>query len=242
MFFKNYKHKLASIKPPIPLPVDGMWLIGPKLGTLKNGQFEPEVVHFFTSRLKATSFFADVGPQYGIHTVNIARRFGKAEKRVYVFEPSVLNQRRLKRNLFINNCLANVEIVPVFVGSKMGNQVFDLDNETGFEATKSKNCLHVTSITLDSLGIDFTLCKIDAEGYDIEVLRGASRLISQGCEFTFEIGKRFSDVSISERLDEIRSFGLKIMQLSYGEREPTNREIESLVEEKLHINLAAVPS
>lgn len=240
--FKNYKHKLASIKPPIPLPVNGMWLIGPRLGIVKNDQFEPEVVQFFTSRLKTSSLFADVGSQYGFHTVNIARRLGKAEKRVWAFEPSALNQKRLKRNLSLNKCQANVEIVPVFVGSKMGNQVFDLDNETGYEATKSKNYSHVPSITLDSLGIDFTLCKIDAEGYDVEVLRGASRLISQGCEFTFEIGKRFSDVPISDRLDEIRGFGLKIKQLPFGDKELTNREIESFVEEKLHINLAAVPS
>ena len=98
------------------------------------------------------------------------------------------------------------------------------------------------TITLDSLNIDFTLVKIDAEGADLNVLRGAKRLINQGCEFTIEIGEKFLDLPIEDTLNEIRLLGLSLYELPLAKKELSNFEIITKARNSLHINIAAIPS
>ena len=97
------------------------------------------------------------------------------------------------------------------------------------------------TITLDSLNIDFNLVKIDAEGADLNVLQGSKRLISQGCEFTIEIGEKFLSIPIEETLNEIRSLGLSLRELPLGKRSMSNDEIIRKARKYLHINIAAIP-
>ena len=236
----DIKHKIAAIELPVPLPVKGIFMVGPRLGIIKNQAFEPEVTSFLFSRVNSNMKFADVGAGYGFHSLLIAKQSTKFNHKIYSFEPSPKDLKYLKFNSRINN-LKNIEIKPCFVSNLADQkQLFNLKNHSGF-LEGGGEIITVPTITLDSLDIDFNLVKIDAEGSDLNVLLGSKRLISQGCEFTIEIGEKFLSLPIEETLDQIKSLGLSLCELPLGERRMSNDEIVHQVKKHLHINIAAIP-
>jgi hypothetical protein len=84
--------------------------------------------------------------------------------------------------------------------------------------------------------------KIDVERADLNVLRGAKRLINQGCEFTVEIGERFLNLPIEDTLNQIRLLGLSLHELPLAKKELSNSEIITKARKALHINIAAIPN
>ena len=235
------KHKIATTKLPIPLPVKGVFMVGPRLGIVKNQMFEPEVTEFLRSRVNSKTKFADIGAGYGFHSLLMAKQLSKYHSKIYSFEPSPKDLKYLKFNSIINNFKDVIVIKPLFVCNlPYQDQLFSLKNHSSFLAGGGE-IIRVPTITLDSLNIDFNLVKIDAEGSDLNILQGAKRLISQGCEFTIEIGEKFLPLPVGEYLDQIRSLGLGLYELPLGKREMSNSEIITKSRKFLHINIAALP-
>jgi FkbM family methyltransferase len=235
------KHKIAYIELPVPLPIRNTFMIGPRLGIIKKQDFEPEVSDFLFSRVNARTIFADVGAEYGYHSILMAKQLSKFGSKVYSFEPSPKNLKYLKFNLILNNLTQTAVVKSVFVSDIPNElQTFSLDNQSS-NLVGGGRIISVPTLTLDSLNIDFTLVKIDAEGADLNVLRGARRLISQGCEFTVEVGERFLPLHIEDYLNEIRSLGLDLYELPLARKELSNSEIIALSRKFLHINIAALP-
>ena len=226
----------------MPLPVKNTLMLGPRLGIIKNQMFEPEVSDFLFSRVDSRTIFADVGAGYGYHSILMAKRLSKFNNKMYSFEPSPKDLKHLKFNLIVNKLTQTVVIKPFFV-SHISNklQTFSLDNHSSNLVGGGK-IIDVLTITLDSLNIDFTLVKIDVEGADLNVLRGAKRLISQGCEFTVEIGEKFLDIPIEDTLNEIRLLGLSLYELPLAKKELSNSDIITKARKALHINIAAIPN
>lgn len=235
------KHKIAYIKLPVPLPIKNTFMIGPRLGIIKKQEFESEVSDFLLSRANPRTIFADVGAAYGYHSILMAKQLSKFDNKVYSFEPSPKDRKNLKCNLILNNLTQAVVINPFFV-SDISNelQTFSLDNHSS-NLVGGGRIISVPTITLDSLNINFTLVKIDAEGADLNVLRGAKRLISQGCEFIVEVGERFLPLHIDDYLNEIRNLGLDLYELPLARKELSNSEIITLSRKFLHINVAVLP-
>ncbi len=75
----------------------------------------------------------------------------------------------------------------------------------------------------------------------MNVLRGAKRLISQGCEFIVEVGERFLPLHIEDYLNEIRSLGLALYELPLARKELSNSEIITLSRKFSHMNIAVLP-
>lgn len=238
----NIKHKIAHAVIPIPLPIKNTFMLGPRLGILKNQKFEPEVSDFLFSRVNSRTIFADVGAGYGYHSILMAKRLSKFNNQMYSFEPSPRELKYLKLNLIINRLTQAVVIKPFFVAHTSSTiQTFSLDNRSG-NLVGGGEIINVPTITLDSLNVDFTLVKIDAEGADLNVLRGAERLINQGCEFIIEIGEKFLDLPIEDTLDEMRLLGLSLFELPLAKKELSNSEIITKARKYLHINIAAIPN
>ena len=235
------KHKIATLKLPIPLPIKGILMVGPRLGIIKNQTFEPEVTEFLSSQVDLNTKFADVGAGYGFHSLSMARQVSKFGNSVYSFEPAPIDLRYLTFNSRINNLKEFIQIMPYFVSNTPGaQQSFNIYNHSSFLQGRGGIIL-VPTITLDSLNIDFNLVKIDAEGSDLNVLLGSKRLISQGCKFTIEIGEKFLSSPIEDNLNSIRSIGLSLCELPLGKRSMSNDEIIGKARHYSHINIAAVP-
>lgn len=238
---RNIRHRISSIHPPFPLPIDGVWLVGPRLRIFKNQIFEPEVTEFLRKRISKETVFGDVGAQYGFHTINMARELIKYGQKVYAFEPSNRNRRKLRANCKLNNLTSIVVIIPQLVSDMTGYSKYSETNETAVSEFVSEKDILVKTTSLDDTRVDFNLVKIDAEGLDLQVLKGAKKLIESGCQFTIEIGERFLKQNLENYIEDIRSLGLDLRALPEAKNSLSNRQIIEDVRSNLHINVAAIP-
>ncbi|MBX2895004.1 MAG: FkbM family methyltransferase [Cyclobacteriaceae bacterium] len=162
-----------------------------KLGlTLINGEsFEDEAREFIMNNVKEGMVVLDIGANIGYYTIKISSIVGATGK-VLAFEPNPAMIEELRDNTELNK-VNNVKIFPVALSDKRGELPFCLPQK-GNEAHgslkqnrtfKSVETINVPAITLDELlekeninKVDFI--KIDVEGGEYEVLRGASKLLS----------------------------------------------------------------
>jgi FkbM family methyltransferase len=164
-------------------PVDRGTLIGWSVHFF--GTYEPEVRDVLRKHLQPDDIAIDVGANVGWHALMMASRVG-AGGRVYAFEPNETTRRRLVAAVDANR-LSNVVVDARAVSDRPGPAGFDAPpaghvwDGTG---RLSHGAAHasVECTTLDafafSLGIDrVKLVKIDVEGWELSVLRGAERLL-----------------------------------------------------------------
>lgn len=155
---------------------------------------------FVRQALAPGAVFLDVGANHGLFTVLAAERVGAAGH-VYAFEPSPREAASLRRNLALNQC-TNVTVVEQAVSDRTGQARLAVAGDGGLNAlaqnTHPEQVVEawqaVSTITLDDYlagagepRVD--LLKIDVEGAEALVLRGAERLLRRAqppvllCEF-----------------------------------------------------------
>jgi FkbM family methyltransferase len=135
-------------------------------------EHEPIVKDFLTSHFKENQIFVDVGANVGVHSVRAA----SWDMKVYAFEPNPLNLALLKRNVEINGLPMN--ILPYALGAK--TEKVHLSPNAALSRIIEKDGMDVEMRTLDSFelpGVD--LLKVDVEGYELEVLKGAKNTLEK---------------------------------------------------------------
>lgn len=150
-----------------------------------NGTFDPEEVAVIQKHLSQTDVFVDIGANIGFFTC-IALHHGK---RAVAVEPQPRNLRCLYANLVSNQWTDRAEVFPLGLSERPGIQ--ELYGASGPSASlisnwaQYSNRFHQTIplTTLDILlGSRFAckrlLIKIDVEGYEFPVLRGASATLA----------------------------------------------------------------
>jgi FkbM family methyltransferase len=137
---------------------------------------------------ETTGTVVDVGANIGFITVRAAR----TASRVIAIEPHPTRFRYLERNVALNG-LGNVTCLNCAVGAAEGEiALFDVDPTLGprpldVSATPGRGeCHRVPLRTIDSLVEEAELVKIDVEGYEVEVLSGATNLLARRPQFVIE--------------------------------------------------------
>ncbi len=131
----------------------------------------------------------DVGAHFGTYTL-IALRQGGAATRVVAYEPCAPTRRYLARHLAWNHGADRVTVRPVCCGSRIATVPFYVrpgmaEGANGLVLLpgESPEAIQVPMTTLDaevaSLGLRPAVVKIDVEGAELDVLRGAERLLSE---------------------------------------------------------------
>ncbi len=161
------------------------------------GEWAQAEIEFLECCLDGNDAVLDVGAYIGTHTLAFARKVGEGGM-VYAFEPQPTFFELLKDNIG-QNALHNVKALNVAVSDRPGRlQIADADaDQTGnfggtglvsegseVEGISPARALEV--ITIDRLGLDkCRLIKIDAEGMEINVLRGAQATLRNKRPFVF---------------------------------------------------------
>jgi len=151
--------------------------------------FEQGEQSFLLQFLRPGMTVLDIGAHHGLYTLLASRKVGP-KGYVIAFEPSTREIRRLRWNLLLNRC-RNVRVVPSALGSSEGTVEFFvcLGQETGCNSLRppavsepvSKVKVPITTLDryLERTGFDrVDSAKIDVEGAEMEVLKGASKLLS----------------------------------------------------------------
>jgi FkbM family methyltransferase len=131
----------------------------------------------------------DVGANVGAYSVLLGQWVGAAG-RVYAFEPSRAAFRGLVRHIELNGRSAVVQAVAAAVGDRDGAAdliVADTAGESRLAGVgEARPTVSVPAVTIDRFcareGIQPSFIKIDAEGAELAVLRGARETIRTGGE------------------------------------------------------------
>lgn len=129
----------------------------------------------------------DVGTNIGETLLNFAKLVPNGQ--VHGFEPDKLNYERCCENLSMNS-FTNIQLNNVGLGAEAGQYFIKIDtpsNRGGNKISKEfieNNTQVVNIVTLDQYAIDkkltkIDLIKIDVEGYELHVLKGAVEIIKK---------------------------------------------------------------
>jgi FkbM family methyltransferase len=175
------------------------------------GIYEQPVQQLFVKFLKTGSIVFDVGANYGFYALLGAR----AGAEVFAFEPHKENAETLASHADMNGLASHIHIVssaaysytgsialePPTIGGSHGNAL------TRPQGSKAVNTVYVPCTTLDKFiqaNPEPSLVKMDVEGAESEVLKGADHLFRICrpyllCEIHDEQNASFVEVWLGER-------------------------------------------
>lgn len=159
------------------------------------------VLHF----LRKGDLFLDVGANVGSYTILAS---GVCRAAVWAFEPDPNTVRSLQRNVELNDLSSLVTVYELALGSTEGEVPFTVGQDTvNRVATNAgdRNIRLVNQQRLDQLNCADAqpiMIKMDVEGYEEEVLRGAQRVIAN--ETLKVIAIEWPNSSIVELLNSLR--------------------------------------
>ena len=150
--------------------------------------------------------FYDVGGNKGDYTLMLNESFPKSK--ITTFEPNPNTYKVLKENVKGNAILINKG-----VGESNGKLelFFDVNNKTSVQASSNPEILkqisktsELASVNIDVIKLDefvkedvIDLLKIDVEGFELEVLKGAEKLIKENRIKIIQF--EFNEVNIIQR-------------------------------------------
>ncbi len=203
---------------------------------------EQDTLKSLTEATGPSDIVFDVGASVGLMSIHCASRAGNGQ--VFAFEPDPENMKRLRRNAALNG-LSNVTGIELAVSDKASEVTLYSDGANGASPSlreqpgrsgAPKGTILVRSVTIDAEIVADRLpvpdvMKIDVEGAEILVLRGARRLLAG------DFGKRPRVVFLELHPLFLPNFGaeaddVRQLLLSTGysrlETKPHNNEINEI--------------
>jgi FkbM family methyltransferase len=140
---------------------------------------EMEVIHAASHILRPGDRVIDGGACTGFHTLAFSRLVGP-EGRVVAVEPARANADKLRGHLDLN-AVGNTVVIEAALASATMSREFHLSNDGGLHSfwrgSDHTSKTIITTVRLDSLGVQPRLVKLDVEGAEVEALRGAGRMV-----------------------------------------------------------------
>lgn len=132
--------------------------------------------------------FVDVGANIGMLTLAAAAVVGR-EGTILAFEPNADARARLRQHVEMNR-LAQVQVFDLALSSERGESILTMPTDSSGRSTlrQENSAAHKTFSIQTAMLDDFVdhipsdrrvLVKIDTEGFELNVLKGASRLLAR---------------------------------------------------------------
>lgn len=191
--FRSFAFRWLQIIPlPLRLPFGAWWLLRNDQisASLLQDTFENAEYAFVEKFLQPGMTVLDIGANQGFYTLLSSRKVGTHGK-VYAFEPSPRELRRLKLHLWLNRC-KNVQVSALALGAAHGSAELHvvLGTESGCNSLRTPDVSQPTRLVpvpverLDDVlkareivTVDFV--KLDVEGAELSVLQGARELLQR---------------------------------------------------------------
>ena len=178
----------------VEIPDAGKFYVDDNPGLVKQALREgkawsPQIIEAFREHVEPGTTAIDVGAHIGSLTVPLADLVGP-EGKVYAFEPQRLVYRELYHNLKLNG-FAHATPLLLAASSEAGSLEMDPPFVDDGWARIGKGGERVEARTIDSFGFtNVSLIKIDVEGHELEVLKGATEtILSSHPVLIIEMGK-----------------------------------------------------
>ena len=158
------------------------WVVGAGEHGYWLGSYEMNKRLSFEHEIQPGSVIYDIGANVGYFSLLASVLTGE-EGQVYAFEPLPRNIEFLNRHIALNK-RSNIEVIAAAVSENSGEAFFDLGASTAMGHLCEEGALRVQMVSLDDLvkvgkikAPDYM--KIDVEGAEYEVLKGAEAVIEE---------------------------------------------------------------
>ncbi|PWK45021.1 FkbM family methyltransferase [Pseudomonas sp. OV226] len=154
---------------------------------LQAGELEPGTRQVIERIVQPGDVFIDVGANIGLHSIAAARAMA-GQGKIIAFEPFEQTCKLLEKNLWLNGFSAISEISRLALSDKAETRklhlgmtsghhsLYELENPAFYASTS----VDVTTIALDDFlpeNLTVKLLKLDAEGAEIDIIKGAKKLL-----------------------------------------------------------------
>lgn len=189
-----------------------------------------QIVNTITKSASNYKIFIDIGAASGHVSRRVAPRFSKC----VCFEPSKKNYEELMKNIK-NEKLNNVISYNYALGSKMETKTFYCSENNPYDNRFSRDVKEkfipdlVQVVKLDDICDDLRIneeciIKIDVQGYELEVMRGSTKLLEKNCVVISEFwpwGMYLHKINPLEYVEFMKSIGYSFFNLN---GKPVNEE------------------
>jgi FkbM family methyltransferase len=152
------------------------------------GSYEKHFAELFSYLVGPGDRCVDAGANVGVHTVRLARLVGRGGE-VIAFEPDPEVVQRTRRNVSLND-LANVRLIGAAASDQAGEMKLFRPSPSDTNRARASLTHHryltganvtvpVTTVDATCAGAPVALIKIDVEGHEAAVVRGAADTISR---------------------------------------------------------------
>lgn len=181
----------------------------------QEGEFEPVSVATWCAAVTPGRTMVDVGAYTGLYAIAAAQRGANA----VALEPNPPAYKRLQSNAARNDVV--LRSLCVAAGSKAAESQLKLRSPVPLTSSGSLRGIGgrpvpVKVVQLDELleGDDVAAMKIDVEGYELEVIRGAVKTIARCCPLL--ITEALSQVAVDFQTKLLSTFGYQAPQAVDG--------------------------
>ena len=168
----------------------GRWWLPASRGKvlrILGGTYEPEQTRLFEEHVRPGATVLDVGAHVGYYTLLSAVLAGPSG-RVVAFEPDPANASFLRRHVALNR-LGQVTVEEAAVSDRAGTARFGRGSGSGTGHLAGEGGVEVRTVTVDGVcgeqGLTPSAIKIDVEGAEAAVLRGARETLARARPVVF---------------------------------------------------------
>jgi len=149
------------------------------------GYHEKEIFAFLDNYLEQGMIVVDVGANIGLFSLFCAKRVGE-NGLVFAYEPNMQSFHRFQENIMLNK-ITNIIVKQVAIGHKKGKALFKIvqDSSRSFVQIIDNSKIYDYVVDLGTLDDELSsiskidYLKIDTEGFEYFVLKGAEAIINK---------------------------------------------------------------
>ena len=181
---------------------------------------EPYTTNLMSTNIKEDDIIIDIGANIGYYALMEAKL--APEGSVYAIEPVSENFDYLKTNADLNEC-TNIKLFNCALSNRSGDDVISIPEHRNYAALSegpNKGNVRKEKVVLSTLDrfVDEhvkrcpTWLRMDVEGHEHQILKGASRVLNEGTELKIAMElhpSRISESAYSEMLSTLEEQGFK---------------------------------